>query len=172
MKRNIWPYAIISYFAVFITGIVAWVSFAMRHDEQLVRPDYYAHEIKYQDQIDRVARTDRTDASITYDRAAQTIRVQITKTNIEGTIHLYRPSDERLDQKLPITTQPFDVSNLERGFWKVRLNWTHLGREYYVEKPIIIDGTRRPTGEVPNSSPEPSEGALDQIAIPKKNTSK
>jgi len=137
MKRNLWPYAIITYFIVFITGIVTWVSFAMRHDDQLVRPDYYEHEMKYQDQIDRVARTDRSTAAITYDRASQSLHLQLPNTNVTGTVHLYRPSNARLDQRFPITNH-IDVSSLEGGLWKVRLNWTDLGREYYLEKPIVL----------------------------------
>jgi hypothetical protein len=84
VKRNLWPYAIISYFIIFITGIVTWVSFAMRHEDQLVRPDYYEHEMKYQGQIDRVARTDRSTAAITYDRASQSLHLQLPEPNLQG----------------------------------------------------------------------------------------
>jgi hypothetical protein len=142
VKRNLWPYAIISYFIIFITGIVTWVSFAMRHEDQLVRPDYYEHEMKYQGQIDRVARTDRSTAAITYDRASQSLHLQLPEPNLQGTIHLYRPSNARLDQKLPLTTH-IDVSALEPGLWKIRLNWTNSNREYYFEKPIVLYGVRR-----------------------------
>ena len=146
MKRNFWPYAIISYFVVFVTGIITWVSFAMRHDDQLVRPDYYEHEIKYQDQIDRIARTARGKTSITYNRDAQSLFIQLAEladTNLTGSVHLYRPSDARLDQKIPLNpdsnaTQTIDVSHFEPGFWKVRLNWKLLGTEYYAEKPIVL----------------------------------
>ena len=138
MKRNLWPYAIVSYFIVFITGIITGVSFAMRHDDQLVRPDYYEHEIKYQDQIDRIARTDRSNTTITYDRSSQSLRIQLPNTNIIGTVHLYRPSNGRLDKKFTLTAEPIDVSTLEPGLWKVRLNWILSGHEYYFEKPVVL----------------------------------
>src|SRR5688572_10145882 len=118
MKRNYWPYAIIGYFVIFITGVVTWVSFAMRHDDQLVRPDYYEHEIKYQNQIDRLARTTPGQASVTYEPRTQTVSVQLPSHlkphEVQGSIHLYRPSDARLDQKFPLAlteagTQKLDV---------------------------------------------------------------
>ena len=149
MKRNIWPYAIIGYFVVFIGGIVGWVSFAMRHDDQLVRTDYYEHEIKYQSQIERVARTSALGpgANITYDASRGVIRVAIPvserDSRIEGNVHLYRPSNSRLDERIPLSlgidgTQMIDVSKLESGVWKVFLNWKALDQEYYLEKPVVV----------------------------------
>ena len=149
MKKNIWPIAIIAYFFVFITGVVTWVSFALRHDDQLVRPDYYEHEIKYQDQIERVIRTSTTGAAILYLPAENAIVIQLPpempSKSLEGTIHLYRPSDARLDQRLALTpavdgTQRLNVNNLQGGHWKVRVNWKCNSQEYFLEKPITVTG--------------------------------
>ncbi|MGZ8921575.1 MAG: FixH family protein [Limisphaerales bacterium] len=148
MKRNYWPHAIIAYFVIFITGVATWVTFAMRHNDQLVRTDYYEHEIKYQNQIDRLARTAAGVAVIQYDRNIQAISVglptNINPQAVTGIIHLYRPSDARLDQKFPLQlkdsgSQLIDVSKLRTGFWKVSLNWKDLDREFYFEKSLVID---------------------------------
>src|SRR6476646_9736469 len=98
MKNNPWPYAIAAYFLVFITGMVAWVSFAMGHNDQLVRPDYYEHEIKYQDHIDSVARTAavKPNIDVNYDLGKQTIAIHLPVHSLEGRIQLYRPSDLKL----------------------------------------------------------------------------
>lgn len=151
MKRNIWPYAIIAYFAVFITGMVTWVAFAMRHDDQLVRPDYYEHEINYQKQIDRISCTavHAPSARISYDARNQQISLKlpdnIPGTELNGSIHLYRPADARLDQKIPLQiladgSQQVDVSKLQSGFWKVLVSWRVAGREFYLEEPVVILG--------------------------------
>lgn len=148
MRRNIWPYAIIAYFAVFITGMVTWVAFAMRHDDQLVRPDYYDHELKYQKQIDRVTRTGAlaTGARVSYDHATQQIRLELPREHhatIEGAVHFYRPSDARLDQKVPLQingegAQQIDVSNLRSGLWKVFVSWKALDQDYYLEQAVVL----------------------------------
>ena len=151
MKKNIWPYAIIAYFALFITGIVTWVSFAMRHDDQLVRPDYYEHEIKYQTQIDRLARTRAlsSESVIAYDFADKNIRItlpaEMRGATIGGTIHLYRPSDARLDKKISFSpsiegVQQISVSDLQGGLWKLRLDWKNGDAEYYIEKSLVLRG--------------------------------
>ena len=151
MKKNIWPYAIIAYFVVFITGIATWVSFAMRHDDQLVRPDYYEHEMKYQSQIDRITRTRALngEAIITYNPVEKNIRIalpaEMCRQKLQGTIHLYRPSDARLDQKISLApaidgSQQINVSQLQSGLWRLRLNWNTDGDEYYFEKPVVLLG--------------------------------
>ena len=151
MKKNIWPYAIIAYFVVFITGIVTWVSFAVRHDDQLVRPDYYEHEIKYQTQIDRLVRTRalNSESVISYNFAGKLIRItlpaEMSGRTIEGTIHLYRPSDAGLDKKIPLSpssdgAQQVNVADLQGGLWKLRLNWKTDDAEYYVEKSLVLRG--------------------------------
>ena len=150
MKKNIWPIAIIAYFLVFITGVVTWVSFAMRHDDQLVRTDYYDHEIKYQDQIDRITRTRAltSGAAISYQASEHAIIVQVPaemRQRLEGDIHFYRPSDARLDQKIALTptpdgTQRVNVKDLHAGHWKVRVNWKVDGQEYFLEKTIVLAG--------------------------------
>lgn len=149
MKRNLWPYAIIAYFAVFIAGIFTWVTFAMRHDDELVRADYYEHEIRYQDQIDKIKRTRalNVDSSISYDSTARTITVMLPRemraAGLEGSVHLYRPSNARLDRREKLTigddgTQRIDTSSLEDGLWKVRVDWKVLGQEYFLEQRVVL----------------------------------
>lgn len=151
MKRNIWPYAIIAYFVIFITGMVSWVVFAMRHDDQLVRPDYYEHEINYQKQIDRIFRTgvSAPSAEISYDARNQQISFklpdEVLGAELHGSIHLYRPADARLDQRIPLQlrtdgSQQVDVSKLQGGYWKVLVSWKMAGQEFYLEKPVVILG--------------------------------
>lgn len=147
MKRNPWPYAIAAYFIIFIIGMVGWISFAMRHNEQLVRPDYYEHEIKYQNHIDSIARTAavQPDIDINYDLRKQTISIYLPVQSVEGRIQLYRPSDLKLDVELPLTLdkanrQEIDVRTLQTGLWKLRLSWKTGGQDYYFEKPILLAG--------------------------------
>ena len=149
MKKNPWPYAICAYFAVFITGIAAWVTFALRNDDQLVRADYYEHEITFQKQIDRVARTRalETGARAIYDHHAQTLTLLLPEppsTNaLTGEIHFYRPSDVELDQKIALNVdahfkQTLSVSDLKDGLWKVNVIWTDGTQEYYFEELLVL----------------------------------
>ena len=56
-KSSLWPYAIAGYFALAITGIAIFITWAVRQNMDLVRSDYYEHEILFQKHIDAVNRT-------------------------------------------------------------------------------------------------------------------
>ena len=147
MKRNPWPYAIIAYFVVFIAGIAAFIAFAVRNDMELVRPDYYDHEIKYQAQIDRLERTSAIQGQLGLDYDASAKAVSLTlPAAAAGEVHLYRPSDSKLDRRVKLELdsagrQRLDVSSLRGGLWRMRVSWTAGGSEYYFEKPLVIEGS-------------------------------
>ena len=146
MKRNLWPYAITAYFVLFITGVITWVVFAVHHEDQLVRPDYYEHEMRFQQQIDRAARTAAlgSGVQVTYQLAEQTLRLTLPGQETSGgTVRLYRPSDAKLDRSVKLEldargSQTIDVAGLEPGLWKVRLSWSTDGNEYYFDQPVIL----------------------------------
>ena len=147
MKRNPWPYAIIGYFALFITGVVVWVTYATRHQDQLTRPDYYEHEIRYQQHIDTVARTAaiRSGVQVEYHLTDKTISLALPGNSAKttGTIQLYRPSDARLDKTFPLSldehgSQTLNVAGLETGLWKLHLSWTADGTDYYFDQPLVL----------------------------------
>lgn len=148
LKRNFWPYAIIIYFAVFISGMASWIVFAVRNDMELVRKDYYDHEIKYQDQLDREARTRALarGSGISVSSDARFIRVSVPAEHVKamekGQIHLYRPSNSKLDQEIAFQpradgSQMLNVSDLSAGLWKVRLSWVANGEDYFAEQAVV-----------------------------------
>jgi nitrogen fixation protein FixH len=149
---NPWPYALCAFFAVFITCVVGWTTFAIRQKVDLVGADYYEQEIRFQSQIDRVARTSAVrGVEIRYLAARQSISISLPQEQSAqqptGTLKLYRPSDSKLDQEFPLAIdrngrQEIEVSKLSQGFWKARLTWSAGGREFYREEPIVIEPRR------------------------------
>jgi len=159
-SRNPWPIVIIAYFIVFISGVVTFAIFASRQKVELVRPDYYADEIQFQQQLDRLNRTQPINASVTivYNSDQQTITVTLPAAHAQhptsGQIHLYRPSDAHLDQDLALAldaegVQHVNAKNLRPGLWKVRVQWTADGQDYFFAQTVIIG--HHPGGMVDNS---------------------
>jgi nitrogen fixation protein FixH len=151
--RNLWPIGIITTFALFISGTITLVVVASSQKVDLVSSDYYEQEIKYQQQLDRADRARALDTSvaITYDRAAQSIRVALPANPapgpVSGRICLYRPSDETLDREVALALDPagiqqVDASKLPAGLWKVRVFWTADGKDYFAARPIVVDSKR------------------------------
>ena len=150
-SRNPWPIAIILFFVLFISSMAAWITIAVRNDMDLVRKDYYEHEILFQRQIDRAQRA-ATVASATkldFDTVTARLSLQLPPdhafSGASGKVHLYRPSDAKLDREFPLVlsntgAQTFDLSMLARGLWKVQVHWETEGNEFFCDKRIVIAG--------------------------------
>lgn len=148
-KTNPWPVAIVVYFIGFMTFTVVIVACLSRQKMDLVRGDYYDDEIRYQEQLDRLNRTEgiKDQVSVGYDSSRESITVKLppaeAQTKIEGRIRLYRPSDESLDQEIalavnPAGSQTVDARHLRAGLWKVRVYWSVNGQDYYFSDSVII----------------------------------
>jgi hypothetical protein len=148
-KRNPWPLGVIGAFAVFIAGTATLVTVASSHRLDLVSPDYYEQEIRFQDQIDRDLRARQlaTPATITYDASGQRILIALPAAHgLEpptGRIELYRPSSAGFDRQIKLEVnsageQSLDAAGLQRGLWKVRVSWSMSGQDYFLEKKIVI----------------------------------
>jgi hypothetical protein len=147
--RNPWPIAIIVWLALFLVFTAGLVTYISRQKVDLVRGDYYDQEIRYQEQLDRMNRTQpiTNQVAIIYDAARGAISIKLPPAQsqhpTEGRIRLYRPSDENLDQdvKLSLTSagsQDVDATKLRAGLWKVRVYWTVDGQDYYFGQSVVI----------------------------------
>ncbi len=147
-SRNPWPIAITGFFVVAILFIVTFIAFAMRQREDLVSADYYEREVRYQSRLDSMNRSQALAAQtvVTFEPAQQVIVITLPPAQTQGAtgnIHLYRPSDARLDRNVPLALdaagiQRLDAKDLRDGLWKVRLKWNVGGKEYFVDQPVIV----------------------------------
>ena len=146
---NPWPIAIISFFGLAIVGIAGFIVFAARNQMDLVRPDYYDEEIRYQEQLDRANRTRSVKArvAIVYDAVHQCVTLTLpgdhASRRTTGKIHFYRPSDARLDKQVQLAidrdgVQRMDTGSFQAGLWRVRVYWTVDDQEYYFNESIIV----------------------------------
>ncbi len=149
--RSPWPYAIAIYFVVFISFITMFIIWAVRQKMDLVRQDYYSDEMLFQQQIDTVNRTRAftRQIDVNYDDARRAITIRLPMEHalqaLAGRIHLYRPSDAKLDRELKLApndngTQQIDTTGLQPGLWKVRVQWTANGEEFYFDRAVVIGG--------------------------------
>jgi nitrogen fixation protein FixH len=146
---NPWPIAIIAFFVVLLTGIVVFIVFATRNKMELVRPDYYEEEIRFQAQLDRLNRTRPLNAqvAIAYDANLRCIRVTLPSAHAHrpttGRIHFYRPSDASLDREVQLVVnrdglQQVDTQKLQPGLWRVRIYWRSDDQDYFFDQSIVV----------------------------------
>lgn len=146
--RNLWPTSIVAFFVLAITFIISFIAWSLRQREDLVSADYYEREVRYQAQLDTLNRSQAIAGTtvVTFEPAQQTIVITLPPTQTQGatgSIHLYRPSDARLDRELPLAltangTQRLDAKPLRDGLWKVRVKWNANGQDYFLDQPVII----------------------------------
>ncbi len=151
---NLWPYAIIGWFAMFVSALIAWMAFAVRQNLDLVRPDYYEQEIRFQEQLDRVNRTAavHSELAFQYEPTTGEVILRLPAAHIAqhptGRIQFYRAADAALDCEVPLTiaahgTQRLNVRALQVGPWKMRVTWSVASKEYFLEKTFIIPAAQR-----------------------------
>lgn len=148
-RFNLWPISIIAFFSVAILGCGTFIAFCSRHPADLISPNYYEEEVRYQGQIERLQHTQQraTRASVSYNAATKHITISLPPEHSSlrpaGHIQLYRPSAVNLDRQVNLETDPggtqsIDAANLVPGLWKVRVSWTVADRDYFIDQKVVI----------------------------------
>lgn len=140
-----WGKWIVVAFVLFAMFIGVLVTISMRQDVDLVAADYYQKELAYQDQIDRLNNTNALGSKPRLEiQEGKYLTIYFPEMNIEkGQVHLFRPSDSQMDQRFTLrassdSVQQFTLKAVERGMYKVKLEWTMAGKEYFMEEIISM----------------------------------
>jgi hypothetical protein len=137
-----WGYKIAVFFGAFVLITTGVTVYLMNQKVDVVTENYYEKELKYQDQIDKVTRTRALKESVEITNTGKELIIKFPnlpdKNQNKDLISLYRPSDDSKDVKIPVQTdtsrtQVVSIDRLVRGYWKVKINWTSGGSEYYYE---------------------------------------
>lgn len=143
-----WGVKIAVTYILFVVAVLITVVIFMNQDVGLVTKDYYEKEIKYQGQIDKEKRTQNLPEQLSINSEAGIVKLsfpRIFKPNeIGGIIQFYRPADKTKDFAVNITldsayTQSLSMANLDKGLWKVQVDWNAKGNSYFNEKIILTN---------------------------------
>lgn len=138
-----------------VVGMIAFISFIMyfvirmsteeKYSHDMVTDEYYAKEMMYQTEIDAETNTYNLKERIKGEKTSRgweiTFPKELIPSKIQGTMNLYRPSNEKLDFSLPlkldqpVLTIPND--KLNAGRWNITIDWTYNETPYLYKKQII-----------------------------------
>lgn len=146
MKIN-WGTGIVIAFVLFISFILYFVfqmTFSSEYDDEMVLDDYYQEEYLFQQAIDAQQNGQALKQNIEISKDSETIYVNFPKEfdykNITGKIHMYRPSDKRLDFTVPIklegSSYAIPSEKLAKGKWEITINWQHDDIDYRYKKTV------------------------------------
>ena len=146
MKIN-WGTGIVIAFIGFISFIMYFIitlNVDDKYDQDLVTEDYYAAELAYQNDIDKLKNAKNLNENITYKKTAEGLIIQfpmaIDFKKITGKVFLYRPSNKHLDFDTTISLSKPNLlipdNRLVDGRWNIKIDWQYNGISYLFKESI------------------------------------
>lgn len=141
-----WGIKILCLYLGFVSLIVTMVTLTMREKVDLVSEDYYQKELEYQGKINTIERTAALKEQLTWRISGDTLLLDFPDTEnsaCSGTIFFFRPSDARLDRTIVLakssdTLRRVPLTQLEKGLYRMQIDWQFGGMAYYNEGFIQI----------------------------------
>jgi nitrogen fixation protein FixH len=141
-----WGYKILFVYLAFVIGILFMVYKASREKFDLVTPDYYDAELKFQNVIDDKQRTAELSAPPKITHSVNAVSIQLPdeflNKDVKGELFLYRPSDASKDVKRSFNTnKSFVEIPLDKelsGAYEIKLSWKASGKTFYNEQRIFF----------------------------------
>ncbi len=142
-----WGTGIAIVYSVFALTIIGFVVHSFKQKIDLVTPDYYAKELAYQQQIDKIARARGLEKAIEWKVQNQTIEIMLPEhfipSRVSGNITLFKPSDNSADRIFPIAIdtsrkQTISTEGLTAGMYKLKIDWQSGDTTYFQEGVIMI----------------------------------
>lgn len=130
--------AIFTFLIMFICFLVFVVIKSRGVDHSLVSDDYYADDLKYQEQYDKLSRSMGSDL-LAYNESTEHIVIKFLGSDfVEGSVSFYRPADKSLDFSTPmildsVQTFTFPKKDLAMGKWRIKVEWDAAGKSFYKE---------------------------------------
>lgn len=139
-----WGRGIAIFYMSFMAIILAIVIYAAGFELNLETEDYYAEELKYQEVIDKKMNANELEIKPKVYKKDGKLTIEFPgNSDIEGTLVMFRSSDNRLDQSFALKLndsgyQFIDIAGMRRGKWKAKLDWNDGQKEYYLEEIIEL----------------------------------
>lgn len=146
MKFN-WGAGIVMAFIGFISFIMYFIitmNVNNKYDHDLVSDNYYADELQYQNDINKLKNTKTLIENISYKKTTNGLLIKFPETldykNIKGKLFLYRPSNKQLDFETAISLSNSNLlipdNRLVDGRWNIKIDWQYNGKSYLFKESI------------------------------------
>ncbi|ULC58908.1 FixH family protein [Flaviramulus sp. BrNp1-15] len=146
MKIN-WGTGIVLAFIGFISFIMYFIitmNIDDKYNHDLVAEDYYAEELAYQNDINKLKNSNLLSENITYKHITEGLVIYFPSNvdfkKITGNVFLYRPSNKQLDFETAISlSKPHLLipdNRLVDGRWNIKIDWQYKGQSYLYKETI------------------------------------
>lgn len=141
-----WGVAVAVFYAAFALSTVGFVVYALSRDVELVSDDYYARALAHDGHMQAVANAEALGTALGVTVSVNRLDVRMPPgmaPRVRGTATLYRAADARADRAVALApaadgTQVIPTAGLAPGRWRLQLQWSADGRDYYAERDIRL----------------------------------
>jgi hypothetical protein len=128
-----------------VLGIVFLVYRAQSMSAELVTEDYYAEELKFQDEINARTNANTLSDSVRISIEGNTVIVAFPKEcvgqSIKGKLYFYSPVASLQDYTIPLAIdahglQAIPAQKIASGSYRVKIHWTMQNKPYYTDVPF------------------------------------
>lgn len=143
-----WGIKIIIALVIFGIGVGVMVGISMSKNIDLVSENYYEKELKYQDKIDMINRTNSLSDKVGIESTLGAVKIKfpggLSKEDVTGKISFYRAMDKKKDFSIDISKneneeQLIPTDKLDKGRWKVEVMWKMNNKEYFSQSEIFVN---------------------------------
>jgi hypothetical protein len=142
-----WGTGIAVVYSAFALSTMGMVGFAMSRPVSLVSADYYEQSLHEDAKRAAVGNAGALGSRVSIavrsaDRLELRLPLEHART-ASGTITFYRASDASKDRAVAVRldadgTQAVSLAGLASGQWLVKVRWVAEGRDFYLERPVLV----------------------------------
>ncbi len=130
----------------FVALILTLVVVSMRQKVDLVSADYYAKELNYQSDINKMANAKALKTPLKCSLVNNTIEIifpeEHADKSVEAKAFVYKPSDNKSDKEIKFTTVEgryvLSTDGFVKGMYKIKVDWKVDNIEYQTETVIVL----------------------------------
>ncbi len=142
-----WGKKITIVYLAFVALIVTMVIVSARQKVDLVSADYYAKELNYQSDLNKLNNAKALSTQLKCIVGNNDVLIQFPEeqksSSITGKVFIYKPSDNKSDRTLDIKAQngvqTISTTTFAKGMYRVIVNWTVDGKDFQAENVIVIN---------------------------------
>jgi len=142
-----WGVGLTIFIIFFLLSTLGVVYYTTTVDVHLVADNYYEKELAYQQKINNTKRANDLSENLKIKAQKDIIKFTFPKLfdfkKISGTIYMYNPTDENMDEKINIKLLNgyeflIPTNNMKKGYWKAEVNWSVGDTLFYTEKRLMV----------------------------------
>lgn len=142
-----WGHKIAALYIAFVIMVLFMVYLAMNQRIELVTPDYYAKELKFQQEIDAINNAGMLSANVQVEIQNKAVVIvfpeEMKNIEIKGEALMFRPSDSSLDISFPLELNTdgkmlLKSEKFKTGLYKLIVKWTAGGKYYQSEHTVVL----------------------------------